>query len=684
MAGFHEFIKYHDALARQEVDDRLYMIMDENEHPVRTTENTVYARDPLQCISNILDALKVVPVTPVTNKVAIVAGHFYCGGELYTFPGAASVEIPIHPYLPTYIFVGLQVNKNTKEVTPWINTEYGVLPSYFPEILPLALIHKRPDADAFLSDDIIDIRPFQNFDVTIPRDKLEVEIDCLGPGEAVSFSRRPYTGGAPFLQVWQRLGAGTVYNIVHDYRRPEDSLDSWRDFKPYKELLNGEYLRYNPATDGVSLDTLDRRLPVEFGNLPEVIFVSPLGRDTWNGTKSTPVATIAQALSIANALPEKTTIWLDTGLYVCTSPLTFSRPITFVGKDPESVVVRFSSRGKLRFTYVGPEPVVFRTMNLQFYGQIQFPDTQEAWIHGDRVEVFNCVCRITSEASQCAPFFGAISSLFFTNCIFHQEHPVLNTVAKIWQDTMPSEFLGVQNSIYIGTWGHALQMGFSNINANVVDPVLEDIVQRKYRPDFGSPCIDAGVFTRVGNDIDGSLPDIGLYGGQFAALANNSVYPIGTLGVFRWPVQTLFGPMITSMHDIVDIVHKPANTEIYAAVSFNGGKTWVAWDIARAAWRLVQLDQLRTMGNTWEYMKEQLKRTDFTVYSEEIVIALGLWTSDPEQTPTVKYVEFQGDIDSTALTLYPMDQLDIFVNDTTVFLRNRLPGRVRNLVVTLR
>lgn len=684
MSDYHDMIKYHDMMARTQVDDRLYMLMDEEGSPYRTTENTVYARDPLQPIANVLDALKVVPTTPISRSVTIVAGHFYCGGGLYTFPGVQTLEIPTHPHLATYVFVGLRINKNTNKVTPWINAEYGVVPSYFPEIFPLAIIHRRAGATEFYSDDITDIRPFQNFDVTIPRDKLEIEIACLGPGEATSFSRKPYAGGAPFLQVWQRLGEGTTYNIMHDYRIPIDFPDHWTEYKPFKPLVNGEHLAYNPTTNGVSLTKLNRRLPIDFANLPEIVFVSPLGRDTWPGTKSQPVATLAQALSVATVLPEKTTIWFDTGLYVCAGPLTFNRPLTLVGKDPETVILRVSGRGKLRFTYIGDNPVTFRTMNLQFYGKIQFPDEIEAWIHADRLQVMNCACSIMGEVAACAPFFGAFSSLFLTNCVFHQKFPALATTAKIVQDTPPSEFLGFQNSIYIGPWAQALQMGETNIDANLVDPVLENIEMGKYRPDIESPCIDAGTYAIVGADIDDSAPDIGLYGGQFASLANNSIYPTSALSVFCWPFQTIFGPIIASMTDIVEVYNKPTNTEIYGAVSFNGGKTWVAWDIDRASWVIVQLDQLQTTGNTWAYLKEQLKRTDFSAYSAEIIVAIGLLTMDPEKTPTFLQVEFQGEIDSRSLTPYPLENLDIFVDSTAVFLRNRIQEQVRGLVVTLR
>ncbi len=684
MADFHEVIQYYDALQRGQVDDRLYMIMDEHEHPYRTTENTVYARDPLQPISKIMDALKVVPTVPVSNSVEIIGGHFYCGGQIYVFPGARSVEIVIHPYIATQIFVGLRVNKNTGEVTPWVNTEYGVIPSYFPEVIPLALITKRPDTEEFLSDDILDIRPFQNFDVAIPKDKREIEILCLGPNEGIAFSRRPFIGGAPFLQVWQRIGkAAPSYDILHDFRHSEDSLDAWYDFRPFTGLYNPEYLTYDPAMDGVSLKKHNRRASIELPALPSVVFVSKLGRDTWPGTKDQPVATLKQALSIFNALPEKTTIWLGTGEYITTTALTFSRDVTIIGQDPTNTHIRFASRGKLRCE----GELQFRTTGLQFYGQIQEPDTYNAWVHSESLSLYNCVGTIFHEASICAPFFSAVSSLFFTNCVFQNRFPALDTTARIVDPAVPlPSFQGFQNLIYLGNW--VAMLGISGVGSTSIHDAVTDPLfianDGTFRPRQDSPCIDTGTAALVGVDLDGTLTDIGIYGGRFASMADNPAYPINQAAIFKWPVQTMFGSLIEKFEQITSVITQPADTKVQAIVSFTGGKTWLTWHEERAAWRVILFEQALSLAKSWEYTRERLLETDLSEYTEEVIIAFVLSTAHDQKAPAVSWVNFKCTFAPDTLSLYPMDQLDIFVNDTSAFIRNRLPGKVRNLVVVLR
>jgi len=684
VSNFHELIQYYDALARNQVDERLYMIMDGEGQVQRTTENTVYARDPLQPISKCLDALKVVPTTPVSNAVTIVAGHFYCGGDLYVFPGITTLEITLHPYSPTTIFVGLRVNRNQKTVTPWVNVEYGVIPSHFPEVIPLALITKRANASEFLSDDIVDIRPFINYDVAIPRDRKEVEIACLGPGEAIAFSRRPYHTGVPFLQVWQRLGmTAPAYEVMHDYRQPSDSMEHWRDFRPYTPLYNSQYLAYDQIMDGVSLRKLTHRAPIEFADLPEIIFVSPMGRDTWPGTKGRPVATLVQALSIAAAIPEKTTIWFDSATYIFTRELVFPRSLTLVGRDPTSVQFRFSSSGKFRCADF--EPLILRTLGLYFYGQQQNPDGIPAWIATPNLEVFNCICQIQHETAICAPFFSA-SRLFISNCVLNNPYSVLNATALIYETSInPPSTLGIQNTVYLGGWGQALMGGPTNLHDQAIDPkFFSGDSDGYFRPMLDSPCIDTGTFAYVNFDIDGSPPDIGLYGGQYASMADNPAYPLNQPAVFKWPVQTFFGTMLQKFETITDMISIPADTRVQAVVSFTGGRTWVYWHEESAAWRLITWEQVLQFANSWTYLKAQLLREDLRDHTEEIVIAFVLSTMSDQRTPTVHWTNFKCKLDASTLVPYPQEELDIFVNDTSVFLRNRLPGKVRNLVVTLR
>lgn len=690
MPDFVDAIYLQDMAARRAVDDRLYFIQAGVEHlQQQTTESVVFARDPLQPISKVLDSLKVIPSVPATNSIAITAGWFYCNGLLYAFPGSPNLAIHLSPDVTTTIFVGLKVNRTYHTVESYVNTEHGAMPSILPDVLPLALVQVRADATQILSDDIVDIRPFLHYDVSPPADKREVYIPCLGPMEGISFDRKPYHTGAPQLQVWQKLGTTlSNYKVVHSYKKPVDynEVESG-EFIPFTPLYNGANLEYSQVYDGMRLKKIVTRNPVElFNRDADTVFVDPNGSDSWPGTKARPVMTLDQAISVVAVKPEITTIYLNTGVYVSTTPKLLNRAVTILGRDPESVILRMAGNGYIRVDGSDTTGTLrFQTVCLQFSGQIATPpaDASNMWIRANRLAYYNCVFRIVSEAYACATLTLGYAYMFFTNCIFHNPYPLLGSTARIYPDEVLN-FNGVQNCVYIGDWVTTKIVSSNNIDSALVDPKLENIPQFKYRPVYNSPCINAGTYNEVVADIDGSFPDIGLYGGQFASLADYAVYPLNKLAVFKYPLQSLFAPVLAKFASIAIEADIPTDTQIYGAVSFNGGKVWLTWNEGKAAWVAIELSQLVSSGNTMNYLRTKLQQIDLTEYHGEIILAIGLYTQDANKSPGVKTVTFTCDLSKDSLTPYPMDVLDVFVDDEAVYIRNRLDVQVRDLVVVVR
>lgn len=692
MANFMEMIYLQDMVVRRAVDDRLYFIQagpdPEQQH---TTESVVYARDPLQPIAQVLDSLKVIPSVPNSNSVVITAGWFYCQGLLYSFPGAPDLPIHLSLHTTSTILVGLKIDRILNTVTPYVNVEHGKLPQILPDVVPLALVQVRAGATEILSDDIVDIRPFLHYDTASPADKKEIYIACLGPHEGISFSRQPYHSGTPQLQVWQVVDkAQAGYVVSHDYRKPEGYDENEEGvFAPFTALHQSEYLAYDDTLDGVSLRKLVTRQPIElFDRDDGTVFVDPNGGATWPGTKDQPVATLAQAVDIARVKPEITTIFLSEGVYVVTTALLFPRPLALIGADPDKVIIRISQNGYFRVedAVTFTTKLAFYTITLQFAGEI--PDYANAtleynvWIQANYVAFLNCVFRIIQGASPCAPLVRGLTDMFFSNCIFHNPYPNLEG-AEIYPGPVV-DFRGVQNSIYIGPWDTVKIESSDNIDTDEQEPGLENMATYNYRPLVGSPCIDAGSTAEVGLDVDGSLPDIGLYGGKYASMADIVRYPLQQLAVFRYPLQTLFAPVLGKLKNVAVEANIPANTEIYAAISFNGGKDWVSWDEATVGWKGTALATLHETGNTLVYLQTKLQNIDLTEYSGEVVLALGLYTQVVNRAPGVRTMRFTWEVSKEALTLYPLEKLDILVDGPAVMVRNATDEQVRDLVIVVR
>ncbi len=692
MSNFIDMIYFQDMAARRAVDDRLYFIQSgpdpEQQH---TTESVVHARDPLQPIAKVLDALKVIPSVPASNSIAITAGWFYCQGLLYSFPGAPDIEVHLSQHTTSTIFVGLRIDSILHTVAPYVNTEHGKLPQILPDVVPLALVQVRAGATEILSDDIVDIRPFLHYDAASSLDKKEVHIACLGPYEGVSFGRKPFHLGAPHLQVWQKVDAtGDGYDVFHDYRKPED-YDEEADgvYAPFTALYQEEYVEYDPILDGVSLRKLVTREPIElFDRDVDTVFVNPNGSDTWPGTKEQPVATLAQAVDIARVKPGITTIFLAEGVYIVVDPLILARPLTFIGTDPDKAIIRISQNGYIRVQdeETHTDRLSFYTLSLQFGGAIADYESElledNVWIQANYFAAINCIFRIRIGTTTCAPLAFGVMDMFFSNCIFHNPFFILDD-AEIYPGPV-EDFRGVQNSIYIGPWVTAKIAGDDNIDAEEVDPLLEDISRFNYRPLPWSPCIDAGTPAEVALDVDGSLTDIGLYGGKYASMADIIRYPLQQLAVFRYPLQTLFAPVLGKLKQLVVDAYIPPNTEIYAAISFNGGKDWVAWDELTVGWVGVELNNIHETGNTLTYLQTKLQDIDLTEYSGEVVLGIGLYTQAINRAPGVRTMKFVWEVSKKALTPYPFSKLDVLVDEASVMVRNATDEQVRDLVIVVR
>jgi len=664
---YHAVIAMHDRLARQQIDDQLHFITNRDPAIAYTSENTVYARDPLQPISNTLDRLMVTPTIPLSNSVDVSSGAFYSRGILYVFHGRNSGPMPFpHPHF-SHILIALKVDTRTGDTQLYVGEEYGDLPVFHPDTLPLAIVRVHPGQDVVRSEDIIDLRPWFNFDLSHPHDRVVYEVRCLAPSESVSFDRRPYHSGPPLMAVYQRLSQ------LEDGFRVSQNFDSLEMAAP---IHNGHLLEFNEVGNGVSLKSSIRRLPIEFGDQANILFVSAqFGTPSGDGSKRNPFMTLDMAAARYNADPVFDTIFISPGVYVVQDRLEFTRDVLIIGHSADEAIIR---------VFPGAEGIFcsgrFEMRTICLYAQMQY-DVDTAHITCDDPRLVNCIV-VNNQRTEITAIFRTTVDLRFTNCIF--DNPRDNFSALLHHiGEQPPGFRHMQNSIILGYWEPMFQTATNwfGVQPGVLDLLnLENISALRYRPMLPSAARNAGNFDWVGANMNGTAPDIGIYGGSMAALADVEVVPTNIPVVFRHSIQTLFSPVIRGFEHASIGAHIPPFTHIYGAVSFDGGHKWLAWREGIAAWVTIDIRRIHEMGNTHSELLTRLVEMGEIKTKGEIVVAWGMISHESTAKPFLRVAQFHCIVSPDALRKYPMVNLDILVDEFAVLVRNNTERRIEGLV----
>lgn len=293
------------------------------------------------------------------------------------------------------------------------------------------------------------------------------------------------------------------------------------------------------------------------------------------------------------------------------------------------------------------------------------------------VTMLNCSLLHVDDQAMIPVF--ATDNLVLSNLVFHNLWPTGVTLFTV----APSLFVGMHNLIVIGDWGTNFQVSSTILHAGSIDLKLEAPSLFKYRPLPGSPCLNAGSYAVCGANKDGSPPDIGLYGGQYAALAEVKRTPIGKLVLLRYAIQTMFAPVIHNFTFAQVLGEKPLGTEIYGCISFDGGKNWVVWDEQIAAWRKVNPELLVVEGNTAQELCTYLTRVSTLATKGEIVFLWGLYSTVVDKAPVITQCLFKARGSTGGYTPYPMENVEIIVDEFSVLLRNKLTTPIRDLIVVV-
>lgn len=664
MLDGHVQILLQDMLARRAIDDRLWFVQVGEGNQAVTTETVVSVMDPLKPVSQILDSLRVSPTSPASSFVIISSGAFYCRGTLYTFYGKTFGPLHLDLSMGTTAWIGLQIN--AVKITATASVIYGGAEQlvFHPNFLPLAVVSILPTRQVVLSADILDLRPFFSFDPAGPQDRVEAQISCIGAGESICIDRSPFHKGAPIIQLYQKYLSGGFHDIVHTY----NSLS-----KGVGVGDNAHLVDFDATYRGVTIKPLVERLPNDLPDAPTTIFVSAeRGSSTNPGSKAQPVMTLADAVVLANANSAVTTIFIEAGIYTITDPLIFTNSVTIVGYSPDDVQIRtranqgaISCNSDLRI-----EAISFR---LKSYTSVDMP---AVFVAGS-ITMLNCSI-LHMDDNAMLPVYKA-DTLVLSNLVFHN----LWSIGVSLFDVTPSLFIGMHNIIVIGDWGDKFQVSPTILYAASTELKLENPLLFKYRPLTGSVCLNTGSYAVCGANKDGTQPDIGLYGGQYAALADVKRIPIGKLVLVRYAVQTMFAPVIHNFTFAQVIGEKPNGTEIYGCVSFDGGKNWVVWDEGTAAWKKVNPELLSIEGNTAQDLCTYIARVSNLGTRGEIVFLWGLFSTVSDKAPVITQCLFKARGSTGGYIPYSMENVEILVDDFSVLLRNKLDTPIRDLIVVV-
>ena len=668
MLDAHGMMLLFDLMIQTSVDDRLTLISEEFPNSAITTEKVVYSRDPLKSISDDLDMLKIVPTVPASNRVQALAGKFYDRGVLYIFGGATTDAFVMPREDMISVFIGYKVDRIRSVVSLYVSEDYGTLSEFHPEVIPAALVQIRPQATSIVSSDIISLLPYYNFDTYHPGDRMQTVIPCIPSGGSVILDRRPfYRNDLPIIDVYTVIDSTTIQKVTH----------SFLDDNTYEDVLNVfPACQYFSHANGVGIRKQEIRNPINLAAATNILFVSAqYGLDINTGSKTQPIRTLEKAIELYNADSTFDTIFIDAGQYTIQQTLVVTRNITIIGHSIDKVDIQMIVP-KVQFDF-RCNSVELRT--LLFHNSVHALASISSVIKfQNSAKIFNCVFRSTPGAIH-YPYFTAINLSIYNSII----HNVDNERDAFLWDVFPSGLISIQNMVIIGRWNNVFQVSEYNLQFTLDDATtaMVDPQRYNYLPVEGGRIHNTGSLNVVGVDIDGSLTDIGVYGGQYASMFPIKKCPTNTPVVFRYALPTMYTPVMEKIHNIVLIGEMPQGTQIYGAVSFNGGGTWLKWDIHTAAWKEIVLSQLHIVGNTYDELIHRISTYASIVPKGELVFAWGLVTTNPDITPIIRSVEIRYTTKSQSYIPYDRNNLDIIVNEFAILIKNKTATQIKNLMV---
>lgn len=668
----YDTIVLYNELVNSSVDDKLWFIQHDGAQAV-TTETVVSAQDPLKTVGRTLDNLRVVPADPTTtNRVRVCAGYLYCRGRLFVFPGGQSEYIPLNPGAKNYVLVGLEVDYSLNKLELKTIHTTTDLPEIPHSVVPLAIVQMARAEHRILSSDIVDLRPFHAFDISNPTEKIVKRIPKLANGATIMIDRRPHHGEAPYFQLYETLSEESVQIVTQDFDSMEDAVP----------LLGEEYLD-SADPEGVTLKQTIERQGITFHDTETAVYVSPYGSDSGPGSYMYPVATIQKAMEIFNNTTIKTTIYVYNGIYrVSNDTLTPTKPLTIIGETTDYVIISQGGYSSFIDTHFDIE---LRT--LQYRCHTRKTGTMRAAIQVGSLATqtyYNCAFVFDSDEDVVPPMFETtFGDFFMTNCVIHNMFEQYSK--KIVANYSAIDTL-IQNTLVMGNLTDMadIPMGGSYCNIKTThhkDPELKlrDPMECQYRPDDDSPLVDAGTTNHVGHDMDGTTPDVGIYGGSFSALADYPKYPIMQLAVFKYAVPSLFGIAIGRIPSVQQTADVPENSSLYGSVSFDGGAHWTTWDSASSSWRRIHLERLHEEGASLSEITYNLEHQPITT-ADEIIVAIGMLTRDPLSAPVFHQLRFE--YEPRGEQLIPANEADYTVKhvDWATLVGNVSGEEKRNLV----
>lgn len=656
-----------DQQAKSDVDARLYFTMNDGAI-AQTTANTKYSTDPLKDIRTPLEALMVVPTDPPSDRIQLIGGHFYANGKLYPFPGMQSEKIRLDENKDTYCLVGVRIDPRTDSTTFYCGTEYGEFPFFDPSLIPAALIKIPAGHKKILSQFIMDLRPFIHYNVSTPEDRVVINLACISPKESVAISLRRNMRLPPILSFYQKVPPPGVNTIVHNFSSEETVVS-----------LNGEKPFYDEKLGGLTIKKRTEAIPVDIPTGNNVLVVSPLtGNDMNPGTDKEPLRTVEAAVSKLNVSTIVDTIFVKEGIYAPERTMVVERDVAIIGTNPLKCIFRLLKE----FPFMeGKAEVTFRT--LQFQWAVKPDSAIPTMIQAqDKISFYNCIFRQASQ-SEVIPWCIHADDFILTNCIVFNPFGDLPASKSTFYQATPSA-VGIdrfENSVVIGPWNNTFPSVSNIIYENGQDALLEDLIS--FYPKEGSPTKDAGIETLVGSDTDGTAPDIGLYGGKYAAMQRVSQYPLTSMPVFKYHIQTMFSPVIQRFVSVTPLLgYAPPECKVYGAVSFDGGHTWLGWDENNGAWRKISdLNLLHIHGNLWDKLSARLVQMGPIPTKGEICFAWGLRTGLATHTPVIKGVKIVVKASGSSLTPIPMDKISALVAEDTVLITNQSDEQLRDMVI---
>jgi Right handed beta helix region len=260
-------------------------------------------------------------------------------------------------------------------------------------------------------------------------------------------------------------------------------------------------------------------------------------------TITTPCYTNLQ--NAIDAAADGDTILIKPGIYTGSFSLN-NRSITLAGLETATTFLSGGGAGTV-LTISASTTLATTVRNLTFInaaaGIVVRNSTSSINIANNIFEVGTGSTAVQTQASQATTiqnnmFYlngnGIVSdtnTLTIVNNIFSQNSnglaifPTTMSLASIQNNLFNGGTIGVPNIVLNSTdlTDPNNKLNLANVDPLFVDPDNSDITQKDFHLKSGSPCQNAGNTTAGVDSVDGSLPDIGVYGGSFSDTIPKSV-----------------------------------------------------------------------------------------------------------------------------------------------------------------